>query len=96
MINGILRKFFFSGKDSTSRDVAKKRLKIALVYDKLDVSDDIMENLQRDIIKVISRYFEIDIKAAILEVERTDDELSALTFNTPIIRAKSQPMHAAN
>ncbi len=84
MFNGFLRKVL--GK-SDSRDVAKKRLKFALIYDKLEVSDDTMESLHRDIVEVISRYFEIDQDAFKLDIHRTDD-LSALVVNTPIISAK--------
>jgi cell division topological specificity factor len=84
MLNGFLRKVL--GK-SESRDVAKKRLKFALIYDKLEVSDDTLESLHRDIVEVISRYFEIDQDAFKLDIHRTDD-LSALVVNTPIISAK--------
>ncbi len=84
MLNGFLRKVL--GK-SDSREVAKKRLKFALIYDKLEVSDDTLESLHRDIVEVISRYFEIDQDAFKLDIHRTDD-LSALVVNTPIISAK--------
>lgn len=84
MINRWIKKF--SGRDK-SKDVAKKRLKFALIYDKLEVSDDILKNLQEDIIAVISRYFEIDKDALTLDIHQEDD-LSALVFNTPILSAK--------
>ena len=84
MINSFIQKLF--GKEG-SKEVAKKRLKFALVYDKLEVSDEILEALQQDIIKVISKYFEIDQNALKLDIQRSDD-LSALTFNTPILSAK--------
>jgi cell division topological specificity factor len=84
MLNGLLRKYF--GKN-TSKDIAKKRLKLALIYDKMEVSDDILLNLQADIVNVISRYFVIDKETLKLDIQQSDD-LSALVFNTPIIRAK--------
>ncbi len=84
MLNSFLRKVL--GK-SDSKDVAKKRLKFALIYDKLEVSDETLENLHREIIEVISRYFEIDKEAFKLDIHRSDD-LSALVVNTPIISAK--------
>lgn len=88
MINRWLKKI--TGKDN-SKDVAKKRLKFALIYDKLEVSDDMLKNLQQDMVEVISRYFEIDKDALTLDIRQTDD-LSALVFNTPILSAK----HRAN
>jgi cell division topological specificity factor len=84
MFNAFVRKLM--GK-TDSRDVAKKRLKFALIYDKLEVSDETLENLHRDIVEVISRYFEIDHEAFKLDIHRSDD-LSALVVNTPIISAK--------
>ena len=84
MFNEFLRKFF--GKNA-SKDVAKKRLKYTLIYDKLEVSDDILENLHQDIVEVISRYFVIDRNDLKVDISRTE-ELSALVVNTPILSAK--------
>lgn len=86
MFNGLFRKII-GKKDDKSKDVAKKRLKFALIYDKLEVSDDIIKNLHKDMVEVISRYFEIDQEAFRLDIRRSDD-LSALVVNTPILSAK--------
>ena len=85
MFNDFFGKFF--GKSENSKETAKKRLKFALVYDKLEISDDLLSDLQRDIVEVISRYFEIDTSAIKLDIKRSDD-LSALVLNTPILSAK--------
>jgi cell division topological specificity factor len=77
----------FFGKSGNSKETAKKRLKFALVYDKLEISDDLLNDLQRDVVEVISKYFEIDTTAMKLDIKRSDD-LSALVFNTPILSAK--------
>lgn len=84
MLNGLLKRF--SGKKS-SKDTAKKRLQFALVYDKLEINETTLENLQKDIVEVISKYFEIDTNSLQLEVQR-EQELSALVFNTPILCVK--------
>ncbi len=84
MLNDFFRRLI--GK-SGSKDAAKKRLKFALIYDKLEVSDDTLENLQRDIVEVISRYFEIDKASVKLDIQREDD-FSALVVNTPILSAR--------
>jgi cell division topological specificity factor len=85
----MFRDFFgnFFGKSGNSKETAKKRLKFALVYDKLEISDDLLSDLQRDMVEVISKYFEIDTTAMKLDIKRSDD-LSALVFNTPILSAK--------
>jgi cell division topological specificity factor len=84
MFNKLLRRL--TGK-SGSKDAAKKRLKFALVYDQLEVTDDTLANLQHDIVEVISRYFEIDREAVKLDISRGND-LSALVLSTPILGAK--------
>jgi len=88
MFNGLWRKVI--GKKPESREIAKKRLKITLIYDKLEVSEDILSSLHRDMIEVISRYFEIDREAFKIDIRRNDDQLSALVVNTPILKAKHQ------
>ncbi|MBL0731885.1 MAG: cell division topological specificity factor MinE [Desulfosarcina sp.] len=85
MLNEIIQKLFGNKKNSSA--TAKNRLKFALIYDKLEISDEILKNLQHDIVEVISRYFEIDKNALQLNINKSQD-LSALTFNTPILSAK--------
>jgi cell division topological specificity factor len=81
-----MKKFF--GK-SSSKETAKKRLQFALVYDRLEVSDDILKDMKNEIVAVVSRYFVIDQNQMKLDITRKND-LSALIFNTPIISAKAR------
>ncbi len=85
MFNTLLKKLMNRGEDS--RQVAKKRLKFALVYDKLEIKEEMLEDLQKDLIDVISRYFEIDRQQMSLDIERSEDS-SALIMNTPILAAR--------
>lgn len=85
MFNTLLKKLLNRGEDS--RQVAKKRLKFALVYDKLEIKEEMLEDLQKDLIDVISRYFEIDRQQMSLDIERSEDT-SALIMNTPILAAR--------
>jgi cell division topological specificity factor len=82
MLQEFLRRF--RGQKRSS-DEAKKRLQFSLVYDKLEVNDTILTDLQTDIVNVISKYFEIDRDALELKV-KNDNQVSALVFNTPIPR----------
>ncbi|WP_300457869.1 cell division topological specificity factor MinE [Desulfobacula sp.] len=84
MLSRLLRKF--TGQKA-SKDTAKKRLQFSLIYDKLEVNDTTLTDLQKDIVAVISKYFEIDKDSLELKVKR-DDEVSALVFNTPILHVK--------
>ncbi|MBS0014131.1 MAG: cell division topological specificity factor MinE [Desulfobacterales bacterium] len=85
--NALIRKLL--NKPDNSRSVAKKRLQFALVYDKLEVKDDMLEDLQKDLVEVISRYFEIDRESLSLDIQRCEGS-SALILNTPIVAAKHQ------
>ncbi|SDU47142.1 cell division topological specificity factor MinE [Desulfobacula phenolica] len=84
MFSGLLKKF---ASQKPSKDAAKKRLQFSLIYDKLEIDDTTLTNLQRDIVEVISNYFEIDTSSLELKVKR-GEEVSALVFNTPILHIK--------
>lgn len=84
MLQGLLKRF--TGQKN-SKDEAKKRLQFSLIYDKLEVNDTTLTDLQTDIVNVISKYFEIDKDSLELKVQR-DDDVSALVFNTPILHVK--------
>jgi len=95
MLNGftqelqrIFQGIFGKGKPS-SKDTAKNRIQLALICDKLEISEDILKNLQMDIVEVISRYFEIDTQAIKLDISKAEGK-SALVVNTPILAAKRQ------
>jgi cell division topological specificity factor len=87
MLSDYIKKLF---RKNGSKVEAKKRLQFALVYDRLEVSDDILKEMQNEIVTVISRYFVIDRDQLKLDITRQDD-LSALMLNTPIISAKARP-----
>jgi len=84
MLSKLLKRF--TGQ-KVSKDAAKKRLQFSLIYDKLEVNDTTLTDLQKDIVAVISKYFQIDNNSLELKVKR-DDDVSALVFNTPILKVK--------
>jgi len=84
MLNNLLQKMMGTKEEPRSSEVARKRLKLALVCDSLEVSDEVLSNLREDLLKVISSYFEIDKAGFSLDIDKTDD-YSALVMNTPIL-----------
>ncbi len=80
-LNRILKKLF---NRTDSKDIAKKRLQFALIYDKLEVDDGMLASLQRDLVDVITKYFEIDRDNLTLDIQRMDGA-SALMLSTPIL-----------
>ncbi len=85
MLQGLLKRF--TGQKKNSKDEAKKRLQFSLIYDKLELNDTTLTDLQTDIVNVISKYFEIDKDGLELKVKR-DADVSALVFNTPILQVR--------
>lgn len=71
------------GRETKSKDIAKQRLRLVLVQDRMGVSPQFMEALKREIIAVLSRYVEIDEQN--LEVNLTSHDASmALVANIPV------------
>ena len=48
------------GKKPSTKNIAKERLKLVLIHDRVNCSTQVLEMLKTDIIRVISNYMEID------------------------------------
>lgn len=71
-----------------SGSVAKNRLQLVLVQDRVKLSPEVMEALKEEIIAVISKYVDIDQDG--LEVTlTTGDKMDKLTANIPVRRART-------
>ena len=75
------------GKKEPSGKVARNRLKVVLVHDRINISPEIMENMRNDIVKVISKYVDIDMNAMEMSLANDDDSV-ALVANIPVSRMK--------
>ena len=78
---------FFRKK--SSGDVAKDRLKLLLISDRANCSPEVMELIKNDIIKVISKYMEIDCENLDIQTTQTESDgqnghVPALCANIPI------------
>ena len=78
---------FFSRKKS--REIAKDRLKILLISDRVNCSTEMMEMIKTDIAKVISKYIKIDTESMEIQISKTDrkgrDKIPTLYANIPIL-----------
>lgn len=86
----------FSNESKTSKSVAKERLKLVLVHDRIDCSPQLLDMIKSDILNVIANYAEIEqdgleIKMAKSRSEDDDGPISALVANIPLknIRERS-------
>ncbi len=63
-----MRNFF---RCKSSREVARDRLKILLISDRVNCSAETMEMIKNDIVRVISRYMKIDVDSMEIQISKT-------------------------
>ena len=63
-----MKKFIFF-KRKTSGSIARERLKILLLSDRMNFTSDITEKIQRDLIRCISKYLDVDEKGMQISFE---------------------------
>lgn len=74
-------------REPTSREIAKDRLQLVLVQDRVNMSPQLMQELKDELISVISKYVEIDVDG--MEVTFTQSKRqSRLTADIPVVRAR--------
>lgn len=84
----------FFGKSKNSSTVAKDRLKLVLMHDRMDCSPELLEMIKSDIIEVISKYVEfdkeeLDIKISESSNQNTEKGAPVLYANIPISNLKN-------
>ena len=81
-----MRHFF---RKKSSREVAKDRLKILLISDRVNCSQEMMELIKADIAKVISKYMKIDADNIEIQINtrgaRSGRDKPSLYANIPIV-----------
>lgn len=78
----MFRHFF---KRKSSKQIAKDRLKILLISDRVNCSPEMMELIKNDIAKVISKYMMIDTKS--MEIQITQTGTKERGMKNPILYA---------
>jgi cell division topological specificity factor len=77
-----LRKLFGGAPPSSS--TAKERLRLVLMTDHLALAPELIDQMKRDLVDVISRYVEVDREKIEVNFEQQDKALAMLA-NIPII-----------
>lgn len=83
----------FSLFKSSSKDVAKERLKLILIHDRADLSPELLETIKGEILNVIAKYVEIDNSDVDVKLTRTNVEEGsspALVANIPIKKMRAK------
>ncbi len=88
MLKNMNLKYFFRRR--SSKEVAKDRLKILLISDRVNCSAETLEMIKHDIAKVISKYMKIDANSMEIQISKTSakDRGAAgpvLNANIPIL-----------
>ena len=73
-----------------SREVAKDRLKILLISDRVNCSPEILEMIKKDIAEVISRYMKIDTNNMEIQISKAPTrgkgaKTASIYANIPIL-----------
>lgn len=85
MLDALMK--IFGKNEKSSRQIAKDRLQVVLVHDRASISPKLMEQMQNEIIHVVSKYMEIDRRS--VEISLADDTDSvALVANIPVSKMK--------
>ena len=77
-------------RQPASATTAKERLQLVLAHDRSDLNPELLEQMRKEILEVVSRYVEIDFSEGDVSLE-TEDRVTALVANLPIRRAKVNP-----
>ena len=77
-------------KRKSSKEIAKDRLKILLISDRVNCSAETLEMIKHDIAKVISKYMKIDVNSMEIQISKTGSKEKGnlnpvLNANIPIL-----------
>jgi len=76
-------------KQPSSRDVAKERLKLVLVHDRVSMSPQMLQTLKDELIAVISRHLDVDQAG----VQITIGEGNRLVADIPLLPKGDRHTH---
>jgi cell division topological specificity factor len=83
----LLERIFGWNNRVSSRDEARRRLKLIIAHDRASISPEIMDMMRKEILDVVARYLEIDQDEMDFALE-SNQRMTALTANLPIRNIK--------
>lgn len=94
MITELLERIFTGRISTTSRTQVKQRLKFILAHDRAAISPNILEQMRREIMAVVSKYVVLDEDTLQISLE-TDQRTTALIANLPIRSVREEAFQEA-
>lgn len=86
-IKEILAMLFPWTSNNSSRDNAKRRLKLIIAHDRAMINPELMTSMREEILDVVARYVEIDKEEMEFSLSN-DSRTTSLTANLPIRQIK--------
>lgn len=83
----VVTDFFHVSSARPSKEVARERLRLIMVNERLNLSPELMEKLRDEIVAVVGKYLEVDHEALNMSVAKVENGM-ALTANIPVRRVK--------
>ncbi len=91
-----MKNIFSVFKRKKSSEIAKDRLKILLISDRVNCSPETMERIKADIAEVISKYMKIDVNSMEIQISKTgmksinNTKTPTLYANIPILDIRNK------
>jgi cell division topological specificity factor len=91
-----MKNIFSVFKRKKSSEVAKDRLKILLISDRVNCSPEVLERIKADIAEVISKYMKIDVNTMEIQISKTgmksinNTKTPTLYANIPILDLRNK------
>lgn len=88
MFKSLLRNIGISSiEDKQSKELAKERLKLVLMHERVQLTPDQFARMKDEIMEVIKKYLEIDSQEMDIKVQ-SDSQSTAFVLNAKIVKVK--------
>ena len=84
---------FFTGS-TQSKEEAKRRLKLLLIHDQLNLSPEQLEDMKRDIMDVVRQYLVINEEEADFRLDQFNEHI-ALVSSLPVAKVRGRSQNGA-
>jgi cell division topological specificity factor len=81
-------KSLWKSKQKKSADIAKERLHVMLLHQRGLLSKQDLENMEKDLIEVLSKYLDINPGEIEFEIKKVDEKYQAISFIIPVTSKK--------
>ncbi len=83
MLRQLMRMLHRNPAEPASKNIAKNRLQLILVQDRVGTNEEIMKDLQLKLTELLAQYFEFPTDGIEMELQRERGSM-ALTANIPV------------